>query len=77
MLQLTDPFSSIICCPAGSEGSQLGHLQGAVPLGVVVHDSKDVGDLTPNDGVVTYVLHVMLHYLLDQTKDPKWHLRFT
>ena len=40
-------------CPAGSEGSPLGHLQGAVPLGVVVHDSKDVGDLTPNDGTVT------------------------
>jgi len=45
-------------CPAGSEGSQLVHLRGAVLLGAVVLDSKDVGGLTPNDGVVTYVLHV-------------------
>ena len=44
-------------CPAGSEGSQLVHLRGAVLLGAVVLDSKDVGGLTPNVGVVTYVLH--------------------
>ena len=47
-------------CPAGREGSPLDHLKGAVPLGVVVHDPKDVGDLTHNDGNVTDV-HVMLH----------------
>ena len=44
-------------CPAGSEGSQLVHLQGVVLLGAVVLDSKDVGGLTPHVGVVTYVLH--------------------
>ena len=45
-------------CPVGSEGSQVVHLQGVVLLVAVVLDIIDVGGFTPNNGVVTFALHV-------------------